>query len=202
MSILSKEEIIARMDEGPLKDRLVITPLLNRSQIGGVSVDLRLGFSFILLNRGNILAIDPMESNAQSMLEKYQQRITLSRGGVFHLHPGEFVLGASLEYIALPLNLTAHVTSRSSWGRVGLVIATAISVAPGFRGVITLELANVGVAPLALRPGVRVAQIIFTWTKPTHSYAGRYTCPTAPEFGKIHLDPDLKFWSGPSGHAG
>ena len=196
MSVLSKDEILARMQEGPLRERLVITPLLDRAQVGGVSVDLRLGFSFILLNRANILEIDPMQENAEALVERYQQRVTLCRGRVIHLQPGEFVLGASLEYIALPLDLTAHVSSRSSWGRAGLVIATAISVAPGFRGVITLELANVGVVPLALRPGVRVAQIIFTKTTATESYAGRYPCPTAPEFGKIHIDPELWFWSG------
>src|SRR5207302_7623717 len=83
---------------------------------------------------------------------------------------------------------------RSSWGRAGLVIATAISVAPGFRGVVTLELANLGVAPLDLRPGVRIAQIMFDQTKITKPYGGRYKCPTHPEFGKIYMDEDLKFW--------
>ncbi len=196
MALLSKDEIIARIDTGILKARLVITPLLDRvEQIGGVSVDLRLGFNFILLNRFNIVAIDPIKPGVEAVLEKYQQRITLGRGKEIQLQPGEFVLGASLEYIALPLDLAAHVTSRSSWGRAGLVIATAVSVAPGYRGIITLELANIGVTPLTLRPGIRVAQILFTKTTPTESYSGRYTCPTAPELGKIHLDTDLQFWS-------
>lgn len=153
MSVLSEDELMKRMCEGPISKRLVITPLLERDQVKGVSVDLRLGHSFILLNRANISAFDPVKPTAEADLEKYMQRITLARGKILYLHPGEFALGATLEYIALPNDLAAHVTSRSSWGRAGLVIATAISVAPGFRGVITLELANVGVAPLALRPG-------------------------------------------------
>jgi dCTP deaminase len=195
MSVLSEEELLKRMSEGPLSRRLVITPLLERDQIKGVSVDLRLGHSFILLNRANISAFDPLKPRAESDLEKYMQRLTISRGKILYLHPGEFALGATLEYIALPDDIAAHVTSRSSWGRAGLVIATAISVAPGFRGVITLELANVGVAPLALRPGIKLAQIICSSTTATKPYSGRYSCPTMPQLGKIHLDSDLHFWS-------
>jgi hypothetical protein len=76
------------------------------------------------------------------------------------------------------------------------VIATAIAVAPGFRGVITLELANVGVVPLVLRPGVRIAQILFWRTTETDIYDGKYSCPTMPEFGKVHKDKELPFWQG------
>ena len=195
MSVLSEEDLMKRMNEGPLSNRLVITPLLERDQVKGVSVDLRLGYSFILLNRANISAFDPVKPKGEADLEKYMQRLTLSRGRILYLHPGEFALGATLEYIALPADISAHVTSRSSWGRAGLVIATAISVAPGFRGVITLELANVGVAPLALRPGVKVAQIVCSHTSTTTPYAGRYRCPTTPQLGKIHLDKDLPFWA-------
>ena len=67
-------------------------------------------------------------------------------------------------------------------------------MAPGFRGVITLELANVGTAPVVLRPGVRIAQIIFHRSQKHDIYQGRYKFPTEPEAGKIHLDDDLKFW--------
>ena len=196
--MLTKEEIVRRLDEGPLQERLVITPLLDRTlQISGISVDLRLGFDFILPRRANIAAIDSMSPSSELLSKRFNERVTLIRGKELRLVPGEFVLGASLEYIALPADLAAHVTSRSSWGRAGLVIATAISVAPGFKGVITLELANLGVVPLVLRPGVRIAQIVFTRTNATESYSGRYSCPTHPEFGKVHLDKDLPFWGKP-----
>lgn len=76
-----------------------------------------------------------------------------------------------------------------------MVIATAVSVAPGFKGVITLELANLGVVPLVLRPGVRIAQIMFARTTSTVEYEGRYSCATRPEFGKVQQDKELKFWS-------
>lgn len=193
--MLSKEEIIRQLDEGPLKERLIITPLLDRNlQISGTSVDLRLGFHFILSRRANIAAIDSMSSSSELLSKRANERVTLVRGKELRLLPGEFALGATLEYVALPANLAGHVTSRSSWGRAGLVIATAISVAPGFKGVITLELANIGVVPLVLRPGVRIAQIVLTRTNATETYTGRYSCPTYPEFGKVHLDKDLQFW--------
>ncbi len=193
--MLSKEEIVRRLDEGPLQERLVITPLLDRPlQIAGTSVDLRLGFDFILPRRANIAGIDCMSSSSELLSKRFNERVTLIRGKELRLLPGEFALGATLEFLSLPSDLAAHVTSRSSWGRAGLVIATAISVAPGFKGVITLELANLGVVPLVLRPGVRIAQVVFTRTNATESYSGRYACPTLPEFGKVHLDKDLPFW--------
>ena len=47
------------------------------------------------------------------------------------------------------------------WGRLGVVVATAIGIQPGFRGIITLELGNLGDVPLILRPGRTIAQIFF-----------------------------------------
>ena len=81
-------------------------------------------------------------------------------------------------------------------GRLGLFIATATMVAPGFKGVITLELINAGQAPIVLYPGVIIAQLLIeTTTDITESYSGRYNYPTEPEFSKIHEDEGLKYWS-------
>jgi dCTP deaminase len=77
------------------------------------------------------------------------------------LHPNSFVLGTTLEFIALPTDLMAMVEGKSSLGRVGLIIATAGQVGPGFHGVIVLELSNVGTVPLELTPGIPIGQIIF-----------------------------------------
>jgi dCTP deaminase len=192
--MLAKSEILEAMDRSELADRLVITPLLSPSQIGTSSVDLRLGFSFLLAKRANVPAIDPMGGPALIVGEMLFERITVSRGRKIYLHPREFVIGATLEYLGLPGDIGGYVTSRSSWGRAGLVIATATAVAPGFRGVITLELANVGTTPIVLRPGVRIAQIIFHRSQKHDFYQGRYKFPTEPEAGKIHLDDDLEFW--------
>ena len=194
-NLLAQEQIWARLRTESLLERLIITPLLEASQVSGASVDLRIGFQFVLPRRANLSGIEPLDASAHKKRHKYQERVTLSRGRCLHLHPGEFILGATLEYIRLPNDLSGYVTSRSSWGRAGLAIATAISVAPGFMGVITLELANLGSVPLALHPGVRIAQLVLHYTEPTTPYSGRYRCPTGPEAGRVDLDGELRFWA-------
>jgi hypothetical protein len=77
-SMLSKEEIVRRLDEGPLKERLIITPLLDRNmQISGTSIDLRLGFDFILPRRANIQAIDSMSPSSELLSKRFNERVTL-----------------------------------------------------------------------------------------------------------------------------
>jgi dCTP deaminase len=193
--VLSKSEITGLLKKPDLEQRLILTPLLDPdNQIGAGSVDLRLGFSFILSRRSNIQCVDPIDPKGDTTGEGYQERLILSRGRCLFLHPGEFLLGASLEYVCLPDNVGAYVTSRSSWGRIGLVIATATSVAPRFRGVITLELSNLGTEPITLRPGVRIAQMVFHYTEGRAEYEGRYAGGIVPQPGKIQQDPDLAFW--------
>lgn len=79
----------------------------------------------------------------------------------FLLHPGMLVLAPTFEWVALPNDLQGVVTARSCWAREGLNIATATFIGPGYRGIITLELSNLGQIPIALYPGLRVAQIAF-----------------------------------------
>ncbi len=192
--MLGKSEIIDAM-KAALDRRLIITPLLDEAQIGAHSVDLRLGMEFVMMKRPNIPSIAPLDrKEAPIQALKAQEVLLVSRGQKLVLHPGELIIGSSLEYIRLPPNIGAYVTSRSSWGRLGLVIATAIAVAPDYRGIITLELTNVGNAPLVLYPGVRIAQILFHRIGQDEAYGGRYRCSTAPELGKIHEDTDLDFW--------
>ena len=95
-----------------------------------------------------------------------------------------FVLGCTLEFIALPNDLIAFVEGRSRIGRLGLIVATATQVAPGFHGVIVLELANAGTIPLALLPGTPIAQLVFqtigTPLPPGELYRGRFHCQIEP----------------------
>jgi deoxycytidine triphosphate deaminase len=80
-------------------------------------------------------------------------------GRDFYLHPKAFVLAITLEWIRLPANLGAYVIGKSSWGRRGLVIATATGVHPGFTGCLTLELSNLGEIPIAITPGMHICKI-------------------------------------------
>ena len=80
----------------------------------------------------------------------------------FMLHPGEFVLGSTLERVAVPDDLVGRVEGKSSLGRLGLLIhSTAGFVDAGFDGHITLELANVASLPITLYPGMKIGQISF-----------------------------------------
>jgi dCTP deaminase len=88
------------------------------------------------------------------------EKIAVEKGGAFILHPGEFVLGTTLERVRIPPDLVAKVEGRSSLGRLAVVVhATAGFVDPGFEGHITLELSNLGRVPVALHPGTRISQI-------------------------------------------
>jgi len=111
------------------------------------------------------------------------------------LHPNQFIIGSTLEYIKLPNDVFAHIIGRSSWGRLGLIIATATLIHPGFAGVVTLELTNVGEVPISLFPGLRIAQISFHkcdfFLETDESEPGKYFGSTGPSFSEIYKDRDL-----------
>ena len=80
----------------------------------------------------------------------------------FILHPGEFVLASTIEYLTLGDNIAARLEGKSSMGRIGLMIhSTAGFIDPGFEGQITLELSNVARLPLALTPRMKIGQLSF-----------------------------------------
>ena len=88
--------------------------------------------------------------------------VEVADGDSFMLHPGEFVLGSTLERVAVPTDLVARVEGKSSLGRLGLVIhSTAGFIDAGFDGHVTLELANLANLPITLYPGMKIGQISF-----------------------------------------
>ena len=178
------------MGREALEDRLIVMPLLDENQIGEASLDLRLGSEFLLLRRTDDSGLDPAEQ-AQSLVERMQTRVRVDMGDRLWLHPGQFVLGATLEFLRLPPDLAAYVVGRSSWGRVGLIPATAIFVQPGFAGCLTLELVNQGESPIALYPGLRIAQLVVHElpSATEHPYGRstdqKYVGPTGPQVSHL-----------------
>ena len=184
--------------------RLVVTPLLDPArQISKGSVDVRLGCEFIVLRHNRLAGLlvdrlgDVRKEKIVDEVEQLTEMTYVPLGSSFLLHPGQFVLTASLEYVSIPRSLMAYVTGRSSWGRIGLNIATATMVAPGFKGAITFEMMNMGTVPIGLYPGSRVAQLAFhTLSEPeepmtSYGAAGsKYVNPVGPEFSKIAEDGD------------
>ncbi|GAB3026864.1 dCTP deaminase [Natronobiforma cellulositropha] len=158
--ILSDADILDRLEAGDL----VIEPIDDYDlQIQPASVDLRLGERFLEFRRTNIPCIHP---GADHEVDEYVTETVVDDGEDFILHPGDFVLGTTHERVEIPADLIAHVEGRSSLGRLAVVVhATAGLCDPGYRGQITLELSNLGTAPVALTPGMRVSQLTFTELK-------------------------------------
>ncbi len=147
-----------------LTERLVVTPVLDRKeQISDSSsaIDIRLGTKFIVPQRADVAYINVGEDDFLRKFEESVEIVHVPYGEALTLHPRHFVLGNSLEYFRFPANLSGYVVSRSSWGRLGLVVATAIGIHPGFFGVLCLELSNSGEVPISLYPGLTIAQVFF-----------------------------------------
>lgn len=159
--VLSDRDII----EALLKGEIVVTPLLNAAeQIGSSSLDVRLGTEFKLIRRIKQTHFDLTlpEEKITRQIQEYTEVVHIEPLEAFILHPGEFALGCTLEYVVLPDTIAGRLEGRSTWGRAGLQVhSTAGLIDPGFEGVITFELNNMGKLPLPLYAGVRIAQIIF-----------------------------------------
>lgn len=140
--------------------RLVIKPPIDEeSQLGSCVIDLRLGRTFRVFNHSSVAVIDPFD---KEMMEKITSKVEMAEGEVFILHPSEFALAVTKEYIEVPDDLTGRLEGRSSIGRLGVVIhSTAANIECGFKGHITLELANMGRIPVKLYPGMRICSISF-----------------------------------------
>jgi deoxycytidine triphosphate deaminase len=106
----------------------------------------------------------------------------------FVLHPGSFLLGATLEFIALPTDMAGFVLSRSGYGRAGLLIATATYIHPGWKGCLTLELENLGEVPIKLRPACAVGQLVFLNADKVDQ-PDLKSIPVGPVFGSLAENP-------------
>ncbi len=190
--ILSDADILARLETGDL----VIEPLADvDQQVQPASVDLRLGERFLEFQRTNIPCIHPTEADE---VGDYVTETTVAEGDEFILHPGDFVLGTTTERVEIPDDLVAHVEGRSSLGRLAIVVhATAGLCDPGYHGQITLELSNLGTAPVALSPGMRISQLTFTELRspadrPYGSERGsKYQDQDGPQASRIGADPEF-----------
>lgn len=184
--------------ERPLTERLIVTPMLDRHEaLGPSSIDVRLGNQFLIFKRESFEVMDVGASHLESYENhRYQERVVRPIGKKLVLHPRELVIGSTLEYVQIPRGLMCYVVGKSSWGRMGLIIATATKVDPGFKGCITLEIVNEGEIPLILYPGLPIAQLVLHTAPGDVEYAGSYSCPIGPEFPKLRpADPKWSFWT-------
>jgi dCTP deaminase len=121
------------------------------------SVDLRLGASFRVFHNHRARAID-LRDPPRNLTEQ----VVVGDDEAFVVHPGEFVLARTLEWVRLPDDVVARIEGKSSIGRLGLIVhATAGFVDPGFEGTLTLEVTNLTRIPIELWPGLPIAQLSF-----------------------------------------
>lgn len=191
--VLTRDALVTRMEQArdPWQ-RIVLVPYIENS-VRNAAIDVRLGTRFITFQRSgtSVFAAKRVDSRAvQRLVEK-------GWDDPFVLHPGEMVLAATLEYLAVPRDLAAQLITRSSYGRLGLMTATAVQVHPLYRGCLTLELVNLGSVPIGLQPGERIAQVVFTTAQPDRPdptpadlFSGKYMCATEPQFSRVELDRD------------
>ncbi|RTM04136.1 MAG: dCTP deaminase [Bradyrhizobiaceae bacterium] len=166
MTVLGRGELIARLRD----QSLVVSPILSKGQIGAASIDLRMGNVVLMVRSRGSSHVDPAESKKsrasserdQLYRQQKHERYEIPFSTKFLLHPGSLALVPTLEWIKLPANILGNVTARSTWAREGLSIATAVLIEPNYEGIATLELANLGDIPIALYPGLRIAQIAFS----------------------------------------
>ena len=174
--------------EALVSGRIRIEPL-DPEDVQPASVDVHLGPRFQVFRNSRYPYIDPSVEQAGLM-----EAVEASTEEPFVLHPGEFVLGATVERVALAHDIVARLEGKSSLGRLGLLIhSTAGYVDPGWEGTITLELSNVANLPIVLLPGMPVGQVsFFQLTTPvdrpygTPGLGSRYQGQTDPTPSRAH----------------
>ncbi len=170
----------------------MITPILDlkeQLQDGSTSIDLRLGNLFVVPKRAQISHLDPSEAEYELQRERYWEEFNVPMGHHFVLHPRHFALGQTVEWIHLPLDLAGYVVGRSTWGREGLIVATAVGVHPGWSGPLTLELTNLGEIPLLLYPGLAYIQLFLHNVEPKAERSDRshFLATIRPTRGKPNV---------------
>jgi dCTP deaminase len=158
---LSDQDIFAAVESG----RIGISPMPPESAIAGLSVDLRLADRFQAFSNNSVPYLDLSgdRSALQRNIDRIMSREILIEGDdALFIHPGELVLGSTLESLSIPDDLVGWLDGRSSLARLGLMVhVTAGRVDPGWEGQVVLEFYNNGKLPLALKPGMIICALSF-----------------------------------------
>ena len=163
--------------------RIIIEPF-DVACVQPSSVDLHIDRYFRVFRNHTMRVIDVKERQ-----EELTELVEGREEDPFILHPGEFVLGSTLERVRLPDDLVARLEGKSSLGRLGLLIhSTAGFIDPGWDGHVTLELSNVATLPITIYPGMKIGQISFM----------QMTEPAATPYGSDAIGSKYKGQKGPT----
>ena len=184
--LMSDRDIRASIEAGEIGLEPLDMALLQPS-----SFDVRIDRFFRLFDNHKYAFIDPAEQ--QDDLTRF---VEVAPDEPFILHPGEFVLGSTYEFVKLPDNVAARLEGKSSLGRLGLVThSTAGFVDPGFNGHVTLELSNMATLPIKLWPGMKIGQLcFFQLSSPSETpygsakYLNRYQGQRGPTASRSYMN--------------
>jgi dCTP deaminase len=177
--ILSDTDIKREIEKGAL----IVDPFDHRD-IQPSSIDLHLGGKFQVFHNSRYPYID-----VKQPMDDLTEMVKITANKPFILHPGEFVLGCTIENVVLPDYLVARLEGKSSLGRLGLLIhSTAGYVDPGWSGKLTLELSNVANLPITLYYGMKIGQISFV----------RLSSPASLPYGSKELGSKYHGQTGPT----
>ncbi len=184
--LMSDRDIRASIEAG----QIGLEPL-DMSLLQPSSFDVRIDRFFRLFDNHKYAFIDPAEQ--QDDLTRF---VEVAPDEPFILHPGEFVLGSTYEFVKLPDNVAARLEGKSSLGRLGLVThSTAGFVDPGFNGHVTLELSNMATLPIKLWPGMKIGQLcFFQLSSPSETpygsdkYLNRYQGQRGPTASRSYMN--------------
>ena len=193
--ILTKVEILDLMNTDIADPKsLYISTILSEDQIGDDTINIRLGTYFLIFQNTSIECVRLSDLDIKHIAD-YQAIVHIPLGEEIIIPPNTLILGISLEYIKMPNCVYGEVGTRSSWGRLGLVIATAINIHQNFRGCLTLELVNHGNIPLALSPGIEIGQLVLhkltREINTEYKFTGKYTGCVKPEFTRIYEEQTI-----------
>lgn len=177
--ILSDRDIRSEIEAG----RIVVTPF-DPSMVQPSSVDVRVDNQFRVFHNHRYRVIDVKER-----MDDLTELVEVDEGEAFILHPGEFVLGSTQEWVELPGDVAGRLEGKSSLGRLGLVThSTAGFIDPCFAGHLTLELSNLATLPITLYPGMKIGQVAFF----------RLSSPATRGYGSAELRSKYQGQRGPT----
>lgn len=189
--VLSDRDIRRHIESGKIR----ITPAVDFStQLGSCSVDFRLGTRFRVFEHSRFAYIDLRKGVD---VDAIMREVEIDQDDTFTLHPGQLVLGMTIESLELAPDLLARLEGRSSLGRLGIIVhGTASVFDPGWVGNPTLELGNVGILPVSLYPGMRICSFTFeTLSSPaevpyTAKRGSKYAHQTGPLASRYAVEKD------------
>lgn len=197
MQLLNRESLNASLQSSS-SESLYIEPLLSQDQIGSISIDLRLGYDFMvsILTRRAAIETCSGDDTKRRGIQSYFQETRRRLGEKFILYPHQVVLTTTVEFLSLPKNIYADISIRSSYGRLGISASTMMQ--PGWRGTIPLELFNHGNTPVEMVVGSCICQARFYEISQSDEYvregiSRKYFGTVRPTVSKADHDKELAY---------